>query len=256
MEILPAIDLLDGRCVRLYQGDYQQSQVYNDNPVIVARQWEEQGASRLHLVDLDGAKQGHPVNLETIAHIIQAVSIPVQVGGGLRDRQSVAQLLELGVGRVILGTVAVEDPNLVQGLCEEFPGQIVVGIDARDGKVATKGWLETSTVEATVLAQEMEQCGAAAIIYTDIHRDGTLVGPNLEALRELASPLTIPVIASGGVSALRDLLSLLALESLGVTGVIVGKALYTGDVNLEEAIRAVGPGRWQDVPSGDFPRFA
>ncbi|MFM8294347.1 MAG: 1-(5-phosphoribosyl)-5-[(5-phosphoribosylamino)methylideneamino]imidazole-4-carboxamide isomerase [Microcystaceae cyanobacterium] len=256
MEILPAIDLLDGRCVRLYQGDYQQSQVYNDNPVIVARQWEEQGASRLHLVDLDGAKQGHPVNLETIAHIIQAVSIPVQVGGGLRDRQSVAQLLELGVGRVILGTVAVEDPNLVQGLCEEFPGQIVVGIDARDGKVATKGWLETSTVEATVLAQEMEQCGAAAIIYTDIHRDGTLAGPNLEALRELASPLTIPVIASGGVSALRDLLSLLALESLGVTGVIVGKALYTGDVNLEEAIRAVGPGRWQDVPSGDFPRFA
>lgn len=256
MEILPAIDLLDGRCVRLYQGDYQQSQVYNDNPVIVARQWEEQGASRLHLVDLDGAKQGHPVNLETIANIIQAVSIPVQVGGGLRDRQSVAQLLELGVGRVILGTVAVENPNLVKGLCEEFPGQIVVGIDARDGKVATKGWLETSAVEATVLAQEMEQRGAAAIIYTDIHRDGTLAGPNLDALRELASPLTIPVIASGGVSALRDLLSLLALEPLGVTGVIVGKALYTGDVNLEEAIRAVGPGRWQDVPPSDFPRFA
>ena len=256
MEILPAIDLLDGRCVRLYQGDYQQSQVYNDNPVIVARQWEEQGASRLHLVDLDGAKQGHPANLETIANIIQAVSIPVQVGGGLRDRQSVAQLLGLGVGRVILGTVAVENPDLVKHLCEEFAGQIVVGIDARDGKVATKGWLETSTVEATVLAQEMEQCGAAAIIYTDIHRDGTLAGPNLDALRELASPLTIPVIASGGVSALRDLLSLLALEPLGVTGVIVGKALYTGDVNLEEAIRAVGPGRWQDVPPSDFPRFA
>jgi phosphoribosylformimino-5-aminoimidazole carboxamide ribotide isomerase len=255
MEILPAIDLLDGRCVRLYQGDYQQSQVYNENPVTVARQWEEQGASRLHLVDLDGAKQGHPVNLEMIAHIVQAVSLPVQVGGGLRDRQSVAQLLSLGVERVILGTIAVEDPSLVQALCEEFPGQIVVGIDAREGKVATRGWLETSTVEATNLAQEMEQRGAAAIIYTDIHRDGTLVGPNLEALRELASPLTIPVIASGGVSALRDLLSLLALEPLGVTGVIVGKALYTGDVNLEEAIRAVGPGRWQDVPLGDLPRF-
>ncbi len=255
MEILPAIDLLDGRCVRLYQGDYQQSQVYNDNPVTVARQWEEQGASRLHLVDLDGAKQGHPVNLEMIANIVQAVSLPVQVGGGLRDRQSVAQLLSLGVERVILGTIAVEDPGLVQALCEEFPGQIVVGIDAREGKVATRGWLETSTVEATNLAQEMEQRGAAAIIYTDIHRDGTLVGPNLEALRELASPLTIPVIASGGVSALRDLLSLLALEPLGVTGVIVGKALYTGDVNLEEAIRAVGPGRWQDVPLGDLPRF-
>ncbi|MEB3309807.1 MAG: 1-(5-phosphoribosyl)-5-[(5-phosphoribosylamino)methylideneamino]imidazole-4-carboxamide isomerase [Snowella sp.] len=256
MEILPAIDLLDGRCVRLYQGDYQQSQIYHENPVEVARQWAEQGATRLHLVDLDGAKAGQPVNLPAIEAIVRAVDIPVQVGGGLRDRASVAQLLELGVGRVILGTIAVEQPELVESLCQEFPQQIVVGIDARNGKVATRGWLETSTVEATDLAQQMEKLGAAAIIYTDIHRDGTLVGPNLEALRELASHLEIPVIASGGVSALRDLLSLLSLEPLGVNGVIIGKALYTGDVDLTEAIQAVGQGRWQDVPPGDIPRFA
>ncbi len=256
MEILPAIDLLDGRCVRLYQGDYQQSQVYHENPVEVARQWAEQGATRLHLVDLDGAKAGKPVNLPAIEAIVRAIDIPVQVGGGLRDRASVAQLLELGVGRVILGTVAVEQPELVESLCQEFPQQIVVGIDARNGKVATRGWLETSTVDATDLAQQMEKLGAAAIIYTDIHRDGTLVGPNLEALRELASHLEIPVIASGGVSALRDLLSLLSLEPLGVNGVIIGKALYTGDVDLTEAIQAVGQGRWQDVPPGDIPRFA
>lgn len=256
MEILPAIDLLDGRCVRLYQGDYQQSQIYHENPVEVARQWAEQGATRLHLVDLDGAKVGKPVNLAAIEAIVRAISIPVQVGGGLRDRARVAQLLKLGVERVILGTVAVEQPELVASLCQEFPQQIVVGIDARNGRVATRGWLETSTVEATDLAQQMEKLGAAAIIYTDIHRDGTLIGPNLEALRELASHLDIPVIASGGVSALRDLLSLSSLESLGVTGVIVGKALYTGDVNLEEAIRAVGQGRWQDVPPENFSRFA
>lgn len=256
MEILPAIDLLDGRCVRLYQGDYQQSQIYHENPVEVARQWAEQGATRLHLVDLDGAKVGQPVNLATIEAIIRAVDIPVQVGGGLRDRASVIKLLEIGVGRVILGTVAVEQPELVASLCQEFPNQIVVGIDARNGKVATRGWLETSTVEATDLAQQMEKLGASAIIYTDIHRDGTLVGPNLDALREIAAPLDIPVIASGGVSALRDLLSLLSLEPLGVNGVIVGKALYTGDVDLKEAISAVGQGRWQDVPPEGFPRFA
>jgi phosphoribosylformimino-5-aminoimidazole carboxamide ribotide isomerase len=149
----------------------------------------------------------------------------------------------------------VENPDLVGELCTEFPGQIVVGIDARDGKVATRGWLETSTVEAGELAQRMEKLGAVAIIYTDIHRDGTMQGPNLEALRQLAGELTIPVIASGGVSQVQDLLNLLSLESLGVNGVIIGKALYTGDIQLEEAIRAVGNGRWQDVPPSDFPRL-
>lgn len=248
MEIIPAIDLLGGKCVRLYQGDYNQSQVFDENPVAVARQWAEQGSTRLHLVDLDGAKTGEPVNLASIEAIVRAINIPVQVGGGLRDRQRVADLLAVGVQRVILGTVAVENPDLVAQLCQEFPGQIVVGIDARNGKVATRGWLETSEVEATQLARQMAVRGAAAIIYTDIHRDGTLQGPNLEALRELAEVVAIPVIASGGVSSVTDLLNLLALEPLGVKGAIVGRALYTGEVSLVEALRAVGPGRWQDVP--------
>ncbi|HEY9699893.1 MAG TPA: 1-(5-phosphoribosyl)-5-[(5-phosphoribosylamino)methylideneamino]imidazole-4-carboxamide isomerase [Trichocoleus sp.] len=248
MEVIPAIDLLEGRCVRLYQGDYAQSQVFDENPVAVARQWADQGATRLHLVDLDGAKAGHPVNQAAIEAIVRAVEIPVQVGGGLRDRQSAADLLALGVQRVILGTVAVEQPDLVAQLCQEFPDRIVVGIDARNGKVATRGWLETSEVEAVTLAQQMADRGAAAIIYTDIHRDGTLQGANLEALRELATAISVPVIASGGVSSVSDLMQLLRLEAIGVTGAIVGRALYTGAVSLKEAIRAVGQGRWQDVP--------
>jgi phosphoribosylformimino-5-aminoimidazole carboxamide ribotide isomerase len=245
MEVIPAIDLLGGNCVRLYQGDYAQSQVFGQDPVAVAKQWQDQGATRLHLVDLDGAKSGEPVNLPVIAKVTEALDIPVQVGGGLRDRARVQQLLNLGVQRAILGTVAVEKPELVGELCQEFPGQIVVGIDARNGKVATKGWLETSEVEATELAGRMAKLGAAAIIYTDIHRDGTLQGPNMAALRELAESIDIPVIASGGVSSIRDLVNLLKLVPIGVTGAIVGRAIYTGDVDLQAAIRAV---TWRDVP--------
>jgi phosphoribosylformimino-5-aminoimidazole carboxamide ribotide isomerase len=248
MQVIPAIDLLDGNCVRLYQGDYNQASIFHDNPVEVAQQWAAEGATRLHVVDLDGAKAGKSVNLSVIKAIATAIDIPVQVGGGLRDRTGVTRLLETGVQQAILGTVAVEKPELVTQLCQEFPHQIVVGIDARNGMVATKGWLETSAVTAIDLAQRMAQQGVAAIIYTDIHRDGTLSGPNLDALRELAESIDLPVIASGGVSSLTDLLSLLSLETLGVTGVIVGRAIYTGDVSLKEAIRAVGSGRWQDVP--------
>ena len=248
MEVIPAIDLLEGQCVRLYQGDYSQSEIFSNNPVDIARQWADQGATRLHVVDLDGAKQGKPANQKAIEAIVREISIPVQVGGGLREAGSVTQLLSLGVDRAILGTVAVENPQLVEVLCQEFPGKIAVGIDARNGKVATRGWLETSQVTAVALAQTMANLGVATIIYTDIHRDGTLTGPNLEALRELAEAIEIPVIASGGVSSLTDLLSLLALETLGVNGAIVGRAIYTGDVNLTEAIRAVGDGRWQDIP--------
>ncbi|MGB3310614.1 MAG: 1-(5-phosphoribosyl)-5-[(5-phosphoribosylamino)methylideneamino]imidazole-4-carboxamide isomerase [Nodosilinea sp.] len=248
MEVIPAIDLIDGRCVRLYQGDYAQTEVFNDNPVEVAQQWVEQGATRLHLVDLDGAKSGKPENWQAIAAIVQAVDIPVEVGGGLRDRARVTDLFSIGVRYAILGTAAIENPELVSDLAGEFPGQIIVGIDARDGKVATRGWLETSEVDAIALAQQMAQRGAAAIIYTDIQRDGTLQGPNIPAMRAMAEAVSIPVIASGGVGALRDLLSLLPLESQGVAGVIVGRALYTGDVSLKEAVRAVGNGRWQDVP--------
>ena len=256
MEVIPAIDLLDGKCVRLYQGDYERSQIFNNDPVAVACTWAAQGATRLHVVDLDGAKTGKTTNLAAIEAIVAAIGIPVQVGGGLRDRNSLARLLNLGVQRCILGTVAVEQPELVQELCQEFPEQIVVGIDARKGKVATRGWLETSEVLATNLAQKMAIAGASAIIYTDIHRDGTMSGPNIAALRELATAIKIPVIASGGVSSLTDLLSLLALEPLGVTGAIVGKAIYTGDVNLTEAIQAVGNGRLQDIPPDGFSTFA
>ena len=248
MDVIPAIDLLEGRCVRLFQGDYDQSQVYNENPVEVARQWEAEGATRLHLVDLDGAKAGKPENWKAIEAIAQAVDLPIQVGGGLRNADRVSGLFDLGVQYAILGTVAVEKPELVGQLCERFPGQIIVGIDARDGKVATRGWLETSEVMATDLAKRMGEMGAAAIVYTDIKRDGTMKGPNLQALRELAEAIDTPVIASGGVSAISDLLSLLGLVPAGVSGVIVGKALYTGDVSLKQAIRAVGQGRWQDVP--------
>ena len=254
MDIFPAIDLLDGKCVRLYQGDYAKSQVFNDNPAEMAKSWLEQGANKLHLVDLDGAKAGYPVNLDAIASIVEMVKttatqpVQIQIGGGLRTEASVEQLLTLGVDRVILGTVAVEQPQLVADLCQKYPQQIVVGIDARNGKVATKGWIETSEVLATDLAKQMEGIGVAAIIYTDIHRDGAMTGPNLDALREMASGIEIPVIASGGVSSLRDLLNLLSLEAMGVTGAIVGRAIYTGEVNLTEAIRAVGEGRWQDIP--------
>lgn len=248
MEVIPAIDLIEGRCVRLYQGDYQRTQIFHENPVEVARQWAGQGATRLHLVDLDGAKQGRPANLAVIEAIVRAVSLPVQVGGGLRDAASVRQLLNLGVERAILGTIAVEAPALVSEICRAFPGQIAIGIDARNGRVATRGWLETSEITASNLARQVARQGAAAIIYTDIQRDGTLSGPNLPALREMAAAVDLPVIASGGVSSLTDLLSLLALEPLGVVGAIVGRALYTGDLNLAEAVRAVGQGRWQDVP--------
>jgi phosphoribosylformimino-5-aminoimidazole carboxamide ribotide isomerase len=257
MDVIPAIDLLEGRCVRLYQGDYARSQVFNDNPVEVAKQWADQGATRIHVVDLDGAKVGQPVNTKAIEAIVAAISVPVQVGGGLRDRIGVTQMLDAGVHQVILGTAAVEEPTIVESLCAEFPGKIIVGIDARKGWVATHGWIETSEITATDLAQQMSELGVAAIIYTDILRDGTLIGPNLDALRELAAKISIPIIASGGISSMTDLLSLLALEPLGVSGVIVGRALYTGNISLKEAVQAIGVGRLQDIPPDlGFSTFA
>jgi phosphoribosylformimino-5-aminoimidazole carboxamide ribotide isomerase len=248
MDVIPAIDILDGRCVRLYQGDYTQAEVFGDDPVEIARQWYSQGAKYLHVVDLNGAKEGIPKNLKVIEAIARSIPIHVQVGGGLRDRNTILAVLGTGVSRVILGTVAVEQPQLVADICAEFPEQILVGIDARDGLVATRGWLMNSEVVASELAKRMAVIGVAGIIYTDIYRDGTMQGPNVEALAQLASTISIPVIASGGISSVTDLLSLLALEPLGVSGAIVGKAIYTGDIQLREAIRAVGNGRLQDVP--------
>jgi phosphoribosylformimino-5-aminoimidazole carboxamide ribotide isomerase len=257
MDIFPAIDLLGGRCVRLFQGDYGQSETFYEDPTVPALQWIGAGASWLHLVDLDGAKTGEPVNRGAIAAIAAAVgpNVKIQVGGGVRSRDRIQALLDLGVARVIVGTVAVEQPEQVQDWCAAFPGQIVVGIDARNGQVATRGWLETSAVTAIDLGQRMAAAGAAAIVYTDIHRDGTLTGPNREALRELAQAVDVPIVASGGIGSLTDVLGLLALEPLGVTGVIIGKALYGGQVDLKEALQAVGPNRLQDVPP-DFGQSA
>ena len=249
MEIIPAIDLLGGACVRLHQGDYNQVTRFSEDPVAQALSWQEQGATRLHLVDLDGAKSGDPVNDASVRAITAALTIPVQLGGGVRSIERAESLLACGLDRVILGTAAVENPALVRELASKYPNRIIVGIDARDGKVATRGWIEESNVEATALAKELSQVGIAAIISTDIATDGTLAGPNLEALRSMAEASSVPVIASGGVGCMADLLALLALEPYGVSGVIVGRALYDGRVMLKEGIEAVKTGRLQDPTS-------
>ena len=247
MEIIPAIDLLDGACVRLHQGDYDQVTQFSEDPVAQALSWQSQGATRLHLVDLDGAKRGEPINDAAVRAITAALDIPVQLGGGVRSLERAEELIACGLDRVILGTVAIEQPELVQELAQRHPGRIVVGIDANDGRVATRGWIEQSDVLATDLAKQFSTAGIAAIITTDIATDGTLAGPNLEALRTMAQCSAVPVIASGGIGCMADLLSLLPLESLGVTGVIVGRALYNGRVDLAEAIAALGEARLQDV---------
>ena len=249
MEIIPAIDLLGGACVRLHQGDYNQVTCFSDDPVAQALSWQEQGATRLHLVDLDGAKSGDPVNDASVRAITAALTIPVQLGGGVRSVERAESLLACGLDRVILGTAAIENPALVGELASKYPNRIIVGIDARDGKVATRGWIEESNVEATTLAKELSQVGIAAIISTDIATDGTLAGPNLDALRSMAEASAVPVIASGGVGCMADLLALLALEPHGVSGVIVGRALYDGRVMLREGIEAVKAGRLQDPTS-------
>jgi len=247
MQIIPAIDLLDGQCVRLHQGDYDQVTRFSSDPVAQALDWQGQGAERLHLVDLDGARTGQPVNDQVIKAITAALSIPVQLGGGVRTAERAEELLASGLDRVILGTVAIEKPDLVDALASRHPGRVVVGIDAKDGLVATRGWIETSTVQATDLARRFAASGVAAIISTDIATDGTLAGPNLEALRAMAEASSVPVIASGGIGTLEDILSLLTIAPLGVNGVIVGRALYDGTVNLGEALQAVGPERVQDA---------
>ncbi len=236
MEIIPAIDLKDGRCVRLYQGDFNQMTVYADDPVAVARTWEAQGATRLHLVDLDGARAGRPQNVAAVLAITQAVRIPVQLGGGLRREEDVEAALALGVERVILGTAAIAETDLVARLLARFGEQIVIGIDARNGMVATDGWTVTSTVTAPTLAMQMAALGARRIIYTDISRDGALSGPNVAALAELIRTSGLAIIASGGIASLDHLRQ---LARLGVEGAIIGKALYIGAIQLPEALATV-----------------
>ena len=240
MIIIPAIDLKEGRCVRLLQGRKEDETVYSDDPAAVARRWEEEGATYLHLVDLDGAFEGDSRNLGAIFRILEAVDIPVELGGGVRSLESVSRLLSLGLDRVILGTVAVRAPEIVRAAIERFePDRIAVGIDAKGGRVAVQGWVETTEVGAVDLALRMKALGVQRVIYTDISTDGMLVGPNLEATQVLAEETGLKVIASGGVSSVEDLRRVAALAPFGVEGVIVGKALYEGRVGLREAIRAV-----------------
>lgn len=236
MLILPAIDLQAGRCVRLVQGDFARTQEFSDDPAAVALRWQEAGARWLHLVDLDGAREGAPRNLDAIRRIRQAITLPIEVGGGLRAIESVAALFDLGINRAILGTAALKDRLFLQSCLARWGEQIAVGIDARNGLVATDGWLETSTMPALTLARELAAEGVARFIYTDIQRDGTLSGPNLTSLAQLQQAISQPIIASGGVSSLADLR---ALAGLGVEGAIVGRALYTGEVNLADAIATI-----------------
>jgi phosphoribosylformimino-5-aminoimidazole carboxamide ribotide isomerase len=237
MILYPAIDLKDGQCVRLLHGDMDKATVFGDDPAAQAAAFQAAGAEWLHLVDLNGAFAGTPVNAAAVEAILARVSLPAQLGGGIRDMKTIALWLEKGLARVILGTVAVENPALVRESAQAFPGQVAVGIDARGGRVATKGWATETDIQVTDLARSFEDAGVAAIIYTDINRDGAMGGPNLEATEALARAVSIPVIASGGVATLADLI---ALRDTGViAGAISGRALYDGAINLTDALAAL-----------------
>ena len=237
MIIIPALDLKDGRCVRLSQGRMDQESVYSDYPVEMARRWESEGAERLHVVDLNGAVTGTPVHQSLIKEIANSIGIPVEVGGGIRNLETIKTYLSLGVEWVILGTAALRNRSLVEEACRQFPRRVILGIDARMGKVAIQGWKEEVSMEAIELAKQFEGLGLSAIIFTDIERDGMSSGLNSEMTGALARAISIPVIASGGVSRIEEIERLMAIESDGVIGVIVGRALYTGRLDLEEAIR-------------------
>lgn len=236
MIIIPAIDLKNGCCVRLEQGLMEKDTVFNDDPGSQAAEWQRQGGEILHIVDLDGAFAGEPKNRAAIEAIVKSVTIPTQLGGGIRDIATIEAYLSLGIGRVIIGTAAQRNPAFVKEACAKFPGKIVVGIDAKNGMVAVQGWAEVTGITATELARQFEGDGVSAIIYTDISRDGMMQGPNIQATKALAEAIKIPVIASGGLSSLQDIENLIAIESSGVTGVITGKAIYSGAINLAEAI--------------------
>lgn len=236
MQIIPAIDLRGGKCVRLIQGKFDQETVFADDPVKMALYWQSLGAERLHVVDLDGARTGQPHNTTVVAHIVDALSIPIQLGGGIRSVETAGLMLDLGVDRVIVGTSAVLDRDLARDLFEAFDEQVILGLDASGGFVATHGWQEVTDLPAVDFAREMESLGARRIIHTDISRDGMLIGVNLEAMESMARAVSIPIIASGGVTNIEDIRSLKKLEPLGIEGVITGKAIYAGTIDLREAI--------------------
>lgn len=235
MQIWPAIDLRDGKCVRLQQGDYGRETVFDDNPVAVACQFQRQGAHHLHLVDLDGAREGRPMNLDAVRAIVEAVDLECELGGGIRDEATIEGLLEIGLKRLVLGTSALKRPDWFGDMCQKFPGQLVLGIDARNGQVATEGWLETSEIEATELARDFQAFPLAAIVYTDIATDGMMDGPNVTAMSEMQRLVKIPVVASGGVTTAKDVAELAAA---GLAAAIIGRALYEGTITVPEALVA------------------
>ena len=237
MLLIPAIDLKDGHCVRLIQGDMDQSTTFGEDPAAMAAKWLDAGARRLHLVDLNGAFAGQPKNLSAIKSILKEVDgeIPVQLGGGIRDLDTIERYIDLGIEYLIIGTAAVKNPGFLQDACSAFPGHIIVGLDAKDGKVAIDGWSKLTGHEVVDLAKKYEDYGVEAIIYTDIGRDGMLQGINIDATVKLAQSVSIPVIASGGLSNLKDIDHLCAVEEHGVEGVICGRAIYSGDLNFKEA---------------------
>ena len=239
MRIIPAVDIKNGKCVRLSQGKANQETVYSDDPVAMACHWDEEGARLIHVVDLDGAFDGIPANADLVKNIIYNSSVDIQVGGGIRSMEAIETYVNAGAYRVILGTVAQKDPDFVREACQNFPGKIMVGIDAQGGKVAIKGWVEVSSQKATDLAKQLEPLGVSGYIFTDISRDGMLEGPNLESIREFAGATSVPVIASGGVGQLKDIADLLALETYGVEGIITGKALYDKSFSYRDALKMV-----------------
>ena len=236
MIIIPAIDLKEGKAVRLSQGRMEEATVYSGDPVEVALRWQSMGAERLHIVDLDAAVSGLPRNKDVVKRICAAVSMEIELGGGIRNEATASEYMDSGVRYLILGTAAVRDPSFRDGCCRRWPGQVVVGIDAHDGMVAVQGWTEGTALSAVELARSLDSSTVHAIVYTDISRDGMLTGPNIVETAKLAQSVSIPVIASGGMSRIDDVKNLLAVESSGIMGIIIGRALYTGDIDLKEAI--------------------
>jgi len=238
MLIIPAVDVKEGKCVRLTEGKFEDMEIFSDDPVAVAIKWADKGAKILHIVDLDGAKYGKLINTSLLEQIIKKVNIPVQVGGGIRNYEEAERLINMGVSRVILGTILWEDKLLTKRLFENFSERIIAGIDARDGKVAIKGWQNVLSIDALDFAGEMERLGARRIIYTDIKRDGTLIGPNIGNIEKMLKNINIPLIYSGGIACLDDVKKLKEFENLGLEGIIIGKALYKGKVILEELLKS------------------
>jgi len=247
MKLIPAIDLMNGKCVRLFKGDFNKRKDFSKEPHEQAQFWESEGAECIHIVDLDAAKSGNPSNDKTIKEIVKTVNIPIQIGGGIRSQERIEQLFSYGIDKVIMGTSAIENKALVKELSNKFPGRIIVGIDAKEGKVSTRGWLEQSNILATDLVKEFSSFKIASFIVTDINTDGTLEGTNEDFIRDILNITDIPVIASGGIGSITDLLSLIKFESFGLYGVIVGKALYENKFKINEANKVLSSERLTDI---------